>query len=157
MFGVPKHQRPLLGAALRRRNGPGQSCKLVDNVTLVKHTHSTPVFHTTSKTHNMPHTIARISARTHQSRPGSWGGSTGLASNRIRSASGSTADATHERSKCGKQSNGWDSGLRCRPLAQIMPLVCVYQSPSSGAPAGSSSSSSVLFCSCGQKRRSNPP
>ena len=90
VWGCPKHQGPLLGATLHRRNGPGQSCKLVDNVTLVKHTHSTPVFHTTSKTHNMPHTIARISARTHQSRPGSWAGSTGLASNCIRSASGST-------------------------------------------------------------------
>ena len=76
VFGVPKHQRPLLGAALRRRNGPGQSCKLVDNAT-------------TSQTHSfdacVPHTIqnaqssctlARISARTHQIRPGSWAGST---------------------------------------------------------------------------------
>ena len=31
-----------------------------DNATLAKHTHSTPMFHTTSKTHNIPQTIARI-------------------------------------------------------------------------------------------------
>ena len=37
-----------------------------------------------------------------------------------------------------------------------MPLVCLHQSPSSGAPAGSSSSRSVYLCSRGQKRRSNP-
>ena len=44
--------------------------------TPVKHTYSTPAFHTTSETHNVPHTTARISARTHQIHPGSWAGST---------------------------------------------------------------------------------
>ena len=67
VWGCPKHQGPLLGATLHRRIGPGQSCKFVDNTITLEtsqtqvHTHSTPVFHTTSKskTHNMPHTNNR--------------------------------------------------------------------------------------------------
>jgi hypothetical protein len=37
--------------------------------TPVKHTHSTPVFHIASETHNMPHIIARISTRERISNP----------------------------------------------------------------------------------------
>ena len=129
VWGCPKHQGPLLGATLHRRNGPGQSCKLVDNVTLVKHTHSTPVFHTTSKTHNMPHTIARISARTHQSRPGSWAGSTGLASNCIRSASGSTLSqhTNDQRAEAAQSMRHWpaDPPPRAKHASSMPPSVPV--------------------------------
>ena len=63
VWGCPKHQGPLLGATLHRRNGPGQSCTLVDNAT-------------TSQTHSfdarVPHNIrnAQSSAydRTHLSK-----------------------------------------------------------------------------------------
>jgi len=81
--------------------------------TPVKHTYSTPAFHTTSEAHNVPHTTARISARTHQIHPGSWAGSTELASNRIRSATGSTLVATHERPTSG--SSPKHATLACGP------------------------------------------
>ena len=59
-LGCPKHQGPLLGATLHRRNGPGQSCKLVDNA----HTSQTHLFDA-----RVPHNIrnAQCSAynRTH--------------------------------------------------------------------------------------------
>jgi hypothetical protein len=93
--------------------------------------------------HNVPHTIARISAKTHQIRPRSWAGSTELASNRVRSASGSTLVATHERPMSGTRAEP-EAAQSMRhwhaepPLAQIMPPVCLHQSPSSGAPASSS-------------------
>ena len=114
-----------------------------DNATLVKHTHSTPVFHTTSKTHNIPHTIARISARTHQSRPGSWPGSTGLASEQLHpKRKWQHTVATHERPTSGSspKHETLACALRTPPLAQNMPPVCLHQSPSSGAPASTSSS-----------------
>ena len=60
VWGCPKHQGPLLGATLHRRNGPGQSCKLVDNA----HTSQTHLFDA-----RVPHNIrnAQCSAynRTH--------------------------------------------------------------------------------------------
>jgi hypothetical protein len=37
-LGGPKHQGPLLGATLHWRNGPGRSCKLVDNATTSQNT-----------------------------------------------------------------------------------------------------------------------
>ena len=65
--------------------------------------------------------------------------------------------ATHERPKSGSSPKHETPACGALPLGQIMPLVCLHQSPSSGAPAGSSSSRSVYLCSRGQKRRSNPP
>ena len=157
VWGCPKHQGPILGATLHRRNGPGQSCKLVDNATTSQtHSFDARVPHNIRNAHNVPHTTARISARTHQIHPGSWAGSTELASNRIRSASGSTLVATHERPRSGSSPKHETLACGPPPLAQNMPPVCLYQSPSSGAPASSSSSSSVFLCSCGQNTRSNP-
>jgi hypothetical protein len=96
--------------------------------TPVKHTHSTPVFHTPSEMHNIPHTIARISARAHQTRPRSWAGSTGLASNRIWSASGSTTVATHERPKSGSSPKHETLACEAAPLRESC-LQYIYISP----------------------------
>jgi hypothetical protein len=137
VWGCPKHQGPLLGATLHRRNGPGQSCKLVDNAHTI-----------TSQTHlfdaRVPHNIlcaqcsaynrTHLAARTHQIHPGSWAGSTELASNRIRSATGSTLFATHERPTSG--SSPKHATLACGPPpSRKTCLQCAffYQSPSSGA------------------------
>ena len=96
--------------------------------TPVKHTYSTPAFHTTSEAHNVPHTTARISARTHQIHPGSWAGSTELASNRIRSATGSTLVATHERPTSG--SSPKHETLACGPPpSRKTCLQCAFTSP----------------------------
>ena len=93
VFGVSKTPRAITWGYTAPENRPSDTHTVMQirrqHDTLVKQTtHSTPVRSTqqsTSKTHNMPHTIARISARTHQSRPGAWAGSTEPASNRIRS------------------------------------------------------------------------
>jgi hypothetical protein len=66
VLGYLKHPVPLLGATLHRRNGPGQSCKLVDNA----HTSQTHSFDA-----RVPHNIqnAQHSAyhRTHLSKSAS--------------------------------------------------------------------------------------
>ena len=96
--------------------------------TPVKHTYSTPAFHTTSEAHNVPHATARISARTHQIHPGSWAGSTELASNRIRSATGSTLVATHERPT--SASSPKHETLACGPPpSRKTCLQCDFTSP----------------------------
>jgi hypothetical protein len=110
--------------------------------TLVKHTYATPVFHTTSKTHNIPHTIVRISARTHQSRSGSWAGSTGLASNCIRSASGSTLSqhtiTNDQRAEAAQSMRHWPaepppSRKTCLQYASISPRRAARQRSSSSS------------------------
>ena len=125
----------------------------------VKHTHSTPAFHTTSETHNLPHTIARILARTHQIRPGSWAGSTELASNRIRSASGSTlSQHTNDQRAEVAQS------MRHR-LAEPPPRANHASSMPSSVPVERRASRLIQLEICvplqprteNEKRRSNPP
>ena len=156
VWGCPKHQGPLLGATLHRRNGPGQSCKLVDNA----HTSQTHLFDA-----RVPHNIrsAQCSAynRTHLRKNASnpprimgWLHRTGEQSHPKRNWQHTCRNTrtTNER----KQPKACNTGLRTPPLAQNMPPRCLYQSPSSGAPASSSSLRSVYLCNRGQNRRSNP-
>jgi hypothetical protein len=102
-WGVQNTQGHYLRATLHRRNGPGQSCKLVDNAhTSQTHSFDARVPHNIRNAQCSAYsTIARISAKTHQNRPRLWAGSTELASNRVRSASASTLVATHERPTSG--------------------------------------------------------
>jgi hypothetical protein len=60
---------------------------VADSATRAKFTRITRAFHNAIKAHNKPHILERISARTYQSHPKSWAGTTKLARNRIRTCS----------------------------------------------------------------------
>jgi hypothetical protein len=111
--------------------------------------------------HNLPHTIARIPARTHQIRPGSWADSTELASNRIRSASQwQHTVATHERPKSGSSPKHETPACGAPPLAQIMStLQYAIISPSCRAARQPAHPARDLctFAAADRRRRSRQP
>jgi hypothetical protein len=123
--------------APEKRPGP-LTCKLVDNAT-------------TSQTHSfdarVPHNIRnaqifRIQSHASYSKNASnpprimgWLHRAGERSHPKRKWQHTVA--THERPKSGSSPKHETPACEALPLGQIMPLVCLHQSPSSGAPAGS--------------------
>jgi hypothetical protein len=127
--------------ALEKRPGTAmQTRRQRSTRTPVKHTHSTPAFHTTSEMFRIQPQASqqeRIkSAQDHGLAPQSW---RAIASE-AQVAAHLSQHTNDQRAEAAQSMRHW---LAEPPLAQSMSSVCLHQSPSSGAPASSSSSRSV--------------